>query len=185
MDAIRERLQRLEVLVGEPQVEDPVNNLMARLEDLAAGVTVIQNSRNELMGKTAERFKQVLLDMISFSDNLRKSIEMNQEDIALLKKALHGGSLRAEGPSSKFKVPEPEQFRGKRDAKELENFLWDMESYFQAMRVPEAEKVSIKSMYLSGDAKLWWRTRVQDYVNSGRPEDDKGIKKKDKGESLA
>ncbi|GAV92762.1 hypothetical protein CFOL_v3_36140, partial [Cephalotus follicularis] len=151
MDAIRERLRRLELLVGEPQVEDAADNLTARLEDLVAGVTVIQNSHNELLGKTDERFKQVTLDMISFTDELRKSVE----DISLLKRVLHGGPSRAEGASSKFRVPEPKQFSGKRDAKELENFLWDMELYFQATRVPEEEKVSITSMYLAGDAKLW------------------------------
>lgn len=24
-------------------------------------------------------------------------------------------------------------------------------------------------MYLTGDAKLWWRTRIEDDVNAGRP----------------
>ncbi|GAV66556.1 hypothetical protein CFOL_v3_10066, partial [Cephalotus follicularis] len=155
MDAIRERLRRLELLVGEPQVEDAADNLTARLEDLVAGVTVIQNSHNELLGKTDERFKQVALDMISFTDTLRRSIEANQEDISLLKKALCGSSSRVEGHSTKFKVPEPEPFSGQRDAKCLENFLWDMEQYLEATRVPDVEKVPITSMYLSGDAKLW------------------------------
>ncbi|KAL0364745.1 UNVERIFIED_CONTAM: hypothetical protein Sangu_0572100 [Sesamum angustifolium] len=63
---------------------------------------------------------------------------------------------------SKVKVPDPKPFGGARSAKELENFLWDMETYFQAARIPEAEKVSITSMYLTGDAKLWWRTRLSD-----------------------
>ncbi|GAV65234.1 hypothetical protein CFOL_v3_08749, partial [Cephalotus follicularis] len=138
-----------------PQVEDAADNLTARLEDLVAGVTVIQNSHNELLGNTKERFKQVVLDMISFTYELRKSVELNQEDISLLKKALHGGPSRAEGASNKFRVPEPKQFGGRRDAKELRNFLWDMESYFQAIRVPEEEKVSITSMYLARDVKLW------------------------------
>ncbi|GAV87656.1 hypothetical protein CFOL_v3_31082, partial [Cephalotus follicularis] len=100
---------------------------------------------------------------------LRKSVELNQEDISLLKKAIHGGPSRVEGASNKFRVPEPKQFSGRRDAKELENFLWDMESYFQAIRVPEEEKVFITIMYLAGDEKLWWRARVQDDASSRRP----------------
>ncbi|GAV62435.1 hypothetical protein CFOL_v3_05959, partial [Cephalotus follicularis] len=95
-------------------------------------------------------------------------VELNQEDISLLKKALHRGPSRAEGASNKFRVHELKQFSGRLDTKELEN-LWDMESYFQAIRVPEEEKVSITNMYLVGDAKLWWRTRVQDVASSGRP----------------
>ncbi|GAV90452.1 hypothetical protein CFOL_v3_33861, partial [Cephalotus follicularis] len=87
----------------------------------------------------------------------------------ILKKALCGSSSRVEGHSTKFKVPKPKPFSGQRDAKCLENFLWDMEQYLEATRVPDVEKVPITSMYLSGDAKLWWRTRVLDNENSGRP----------------
>ncbi|KAL0315103.1 UNVERIFIED_CONTAM: hypothetical protein Scaly_2889100 [Sesamum calycinum] len=69
---------------------------------------------------------------------------------------------------SKVKVPDPKPFGGARSGKELENFLWDMETYFQAARIPEAEKVSITSMYLTGDAKLWWRTRLFDDASANR-----------------
>ncbi|GAV83286.1 LOW QUALITY PROTEIN: hypothetical protein CFOL_v3_26734, partial [Cephalotus follicularis] len=150
MDAIRERLHKLELLVGEPRVEDPGQTVLARLDD------------------SEERFKQVLLDMISFTDTLRRSIKVNQEEISILKKALCGSFSRVEGHSKKFKVPQPEPFNG-RDAKFLENFLWDMEQYLGATRVPDVEKVPITSVYLSGDAKLWWRTRVLDNETFGRP----------------
>ena len=56
------------------------------------------------------------------------------------------------------------------NAKELENFLWDMEHFFKDAHVPDDEMVSITSMYLSGDAKLWWRTRMGDDTESGRPQ---------------
>ena len=63
-------------------------------------------------------------------------------------------------------------FGGARNAKELEIFLWDMEQFFKAAHVPDSEMVSITSMYLSGDAKLWWRTRMGDDAESGRPQID-------------
>ena len=56
--------------------------------------------------------------------------------------------------ATKVKVPEPKLFNGVRSAKDLENFLWDMEQYFKATRVLDQEMVTITSMYLSGDAKL-------------------------------
>ncbi|GMJ01878.1 hypothetical protein HRI_003857000 [Hibiscus trionum] len=53
------------------------------------------------------------------------------------------------------RVPEPQRYKENRDAKELENFLFDIEQYFQSTRtVTEDDKVSVASMYLSGDAKL-------------------------------
>ena len=39
--------------------------------------------------------------------------------------------------SSKVKIPEPKAFSGARSAKELENFIWDMEQYFTTAVVPE------------------------------------------------
>ncbi|RVW60334.1 Transposon Tf2-2 polyprotein [Vitis vinifera] len=54
---------------------------------------------------------------------------------------------------SKVRVPKPKGFNGNRNAKELENFLWDIEQFFKAAHVPDGEKVSITSMYLTGDAK--------------------------------
>jgi hypothetical protein len=84
----------------------------------------------------------------------------------VLKRAISGMPIGGDAPM-KLKVPEPKAFAGVRSAKELENFLWDMEQYFRAARIPEAEKLTVTTMYLTGDAKLWWRTREDD--DSGRP----------------
>ncbi|KAK3029579.1 hypothetical protein RJ639_038330 [Escallonia herrerae] len=55
---------------------------------------------------------------------------------------------------------EPKSYGGACDAKELENFLFDVEQYFRAIRVDsEATKVSMAAMYLVGDAKLWWQKK--------------------------
>ncbi|KAL0313602.1 UNVERIFIED_CONTAM: hypothetical protein Sradi_5759500 [Sesamum radiatum] len=87
-------------------------------------------------------------------------------EVNLLKGALGREEDRA--PVSKVKVPDPKPFGGARSAKELENFLWDMEAYFQATRIPDDEKVSITSMYLTGDAKLWWHTRLSNDASANR-----------------
>ncbi|KAL0430931.1 UNVERIFIED_CONTAM: hypothetical protein Sradi_0719100 [Sesamum radiatum] len=61
---------------------------------------------------------------------------------------------------ARLRIPEPKAYGGARDAKEVENFLFDMEQYFLAANVvDEARKVSTATMYLTGDAKLWWRTK--------------------------
>ena len=44
-----------------------------------------------------------------------------------------------------------------------------MEQYFRAARVVERDQVTITSMYLEGDAKLWWRTQLDDDASAGRP----------------
>ena len=76
--------------------------------------------------------------------------------------------FRSEEVATKVKVPELKPFNGARSAKDLENFLWDIEQYFKAARVLDQEIVTITSMYHSRDAKLWWRTRVEEDTNAGR-----------------
>ena len=74
-------------------------------------------------------------------------------DICFKKVVLQGSASSPEAPS-KVWVPEPKGFNDNRNAKELENFLWDIEQFFKAAHVPDGKKVSITSMYLTGDAKL-------------------------------
>ena len=45
-----------------------------------------------------------------------------------------------------------------------------MKQFFKAAYVSDGEKVFITSMYLTGDAKLWWWTRMEDDAESGRPQ---------------
>ena len=72
----------------------------------------------------------------------------------MLKKAVLQGSSLGPETSSKVRVLELKGFNDNRNAKELENFLWDIEQFFKAAHIPNGEKVSITSMYLIGDAKL-------------------------------
>nr|CAN80593.1 hypothetical protein VITISV_040475 [Vitis vinifera] len=63
----------------------------------------------------------------------------------------------------RVEVPKPHTFSGKRDAKELDNFLWHMERYFEAIALTdEAAKVRTVTLYLTDNATLWWRRRFAD-----------------------
>jgi len=44
-----------------------------------------------------------------------------------------------------------------------------MEQYFEVARIGADEQVNITTMYMYGDAKLWWRTRIKDDLNAGHP----------------
>ncbi|XP_060196262.1 uncharacterized protein LOC132625679 [Lycium barbarum] len=52
--------------------------------------------------------------------------------------------------------------QGARNAKEVENFIFDIEQYFDAVgELEEPKKVATAAMYLQGDAKLWWRVKYE------------------------
>ncbi|XP_070037204.1 uncharacterized protein [Nicotiana tomentosiformis] len=104
-------------------------------------------------------------------EDLKKENETLNLEITVLRRALAAPSHCSE-ECSKVKIPELKAFSGARSAKELENVLWDMEQYFVVSKIPNGEKVTITSMYLTGDAKLWRRTRMDDDESGGKPKID-------------
>ena len=71
-----------------------------------------------------------VLAMIKEFQERTRSLE---GEIVLLKRAtVHGTPSTSNPPPAKVRVLEPEPFGGARNAKDLENFLWDMEQYFIA-----------------------------------------------------
>ncbi|XP_070022398.1 uncharacterized protein [Nicotiana sylvestris] len=99
---------------------------------------------------------------------VRKEKEELREEVVQLRRELQNVTPRSD-ERTKLRIPEPKAYGGARSAKELENFLWDMEQYFQAVRVPDDEKVTITPMYLTDNAKVWWRTRVAEVESAGLP----------------
>ena len=54
-------------------------------------------------------------------------------------------------------------FCGARNAKSLENFLFDHEQYFRTTNmVADETKITLATMHLDKDAKLCWRTKYMD-----------------------
>ncbi|KAG6480490.1 hypothetical protein ZIOFF_063990 [Zingiber officinale] len=150
---LRERLSVVEALLGAVPDGEDICDLVARVLNLEGSLLHIQESLMEEMAQ------------------IRKNNEDLRYEIIVLRRAM-ASSPEAVPQRPLVRVPEPKSFGGTRSAKELENFLWDMEQYFVAAKVPETEKVTISSMYLIGDAKLWWRTRMVDDANAGRQKID-------------
>ncbi|GFZ06587.1 hypothetical protein Acr_18g0007570 [Actinidia rufa] len=60
-------------------------------------------------------------------------------------------------------VPRPKSFHGARNARELDNFLWNLEQYFDATSIEDdAKKIKTAPLYLADAAMLWWRRRHAD-----------------------
>ena len=148
MEAIRERLTRLETLIGQDD-EDEECTILDRLKEAT---------------ESAERAESLYITLAAESSERLAAAE---EMIAILKRAVTNTPLGVS--SSKPKLPEPKCFGGARSSKELENFLWDMEQYFSVAKIGVAEQVDLTVMYLMGDTKLWWRMRTKDDLSAGRP----------------
>ena len=63
--------------------------------------------------------------------------------------------------ASRVEVPKPQGFSGKQNAKELDNFLCNMEQYFEAIAlIDEVAKVRTATLYLTDTTTLWWSWRL-------------------------
>lgn len=95
-----------------------------------------------------------------------RKLESTEEELSLYKRVLAQGSpstSKARTTPSKIDVPRPKSFKGSKNVKELDNFLWSMEQYFKAFAMTdEALKVDMTSLYLEDTAMVWWRRRQGD-----------------------
>ncbi|KAK4405070.1 60S ribosomal protein L3-1 [Sesamum angolense] len=100
---------------------------------------------------------RVALEEIKLKDQSGISNRWEAMDAILhrIEKLVVGG-LASSGTDGKFEYRILNLLAVSGEPKNLENFLWDMETYFQAARVPDAKMVSITSMYLTENAKLCW-----------------------------
>ncbi|KAH7661731.1 Tropomyosin domain-containing protein [Dioscorea alata] len=138
LDRLEERTERIEQALGRfddvlgsfEKEAAPSRSVCVRLED--------QHMQNvETRGLV-----EVLITKVQ---------ELTEELSALKEAGVPSGTT---GQGTMVKFPEPSSFSGVRDAKELENFLWDMDQYLIAAKIPKREQVPLVGMYLSGDAKL-------------------------------
>ncbi|RVW24829.1 hypothetical protein CK203_112258 [Vitis vinifera] len=87
--------------------------------------------------------------------------EIHQE-LAIYKTTM-SARVMATHEAPRVEVPKPHTLSGKRDAKELDNFLWHMERYFEAIAlIDEATKVCTVTLCLTDNATLWWRRQFAD-----------------------
>lgn len=79
--------------------------------------------------------------------------ESLQTILALLQRVIANEGL-AHWESARMHISKLKCFEGTQDAKEIENFLWNIENCFKVARVEEVAKVA--TMHLVDDVMPWW-----------------------------
>ncbi|WKA11079.1 hypothetical protein VitviT2T_028612 [Vitis vinifera] len=152
----------------EQGMEKGLEDLREQIQDLREGVLVSQVqpvSHEEFMSfqdKVMSMFASVESRMEALTARVEARDQAIRQELAIYKTAV-SARVMATHEAPRVEVPKPHMFSGKRDAKELDNFLWHMERYFEAIALTdEATKVRTATLYLTNTATLWWRRRFAD-----------------------
>ena len=160
------RVTRLEVAMAD--TKEGVDHIEQSMEKAVEDLKVqIQNLQEGMQGSPVpvvshEEFMKVV-DMLSNLEIrvevLTKHEEELRQEVAIYKTAM-SAQVMATHEAPRVEVPKPHSFSGNRDAKELDNYLWHMERYFEAIGLnDEATKVRTATLYLIDNAILWWRRK--------------------------
>ena len=157
--AVAEIKERLEIF--EQKMEE-VDDLGERMGDLSQDVVAQRQSLEEFQAVVMNSIEALRAQV----EELHAGLEETKMDWVLCKKAVASGVLNTNAaPPMRVEVPRPRRYGGRRDAQEIENFLWSMERYFEATNIQgEQEKVNIATGYLEDHATAWWQRKHAEIV---------------------
>ncbi|KAA0055118.1 senescence-specific cysteine protease sag39 [Cucumis melo var. makuwa] len=166
--AQRDRLVELEEqMLYLVEVSDSIRFLESRLEENAEKTDMI----DAVAGRVEKLPIQELLPRVdTVEGTVGRTGSHERRDNVNARLSLTMRAMANQAPAwgaisvSRVKIPKPKPFY-ERDAKALENYIFDLEQYFRATNtVAEEAKVTLATMYLFEDAKLWWRSRMRDVI---------------------
>nr|CAN82111.1 hypothetical protein VITISV_002744 [Vitis vinifera] len=152
----------------EQGMEKGLEDLREQIQDLHERVLVsqVQPVSHEEFVSFQGKVLSMLASMESRIEALATRMESRDQEVRqelAIYKAAVSARVMATQEAFRVEVLKPHGFSGKRDAKELDNFLWHMERYFEAIALTdEATKVRTATLYLTDTATLWWRRRFAD-----------------------
>ncbi|PHT93372.1 hypothetical protein T459_01254 [Capsicum annuum] len=136
-------------------------DLSEQNEEHKEGLTSLELKLTEALSALHEEFGAKLSEVMLGQSAL-------QEEVADLKQQLEAARVGGNHGSVAYhdvriEAPKPNVFKGERNAQDVENFIWQLESYFEHVKIVDgAARIRIATMYLSDVAMLWWRRKKVD-----------------------
>ncbi|KAI5682535.1 hypothetical protein M9H77_03763 [Catharanthus roseus] len=155
MENLDQRVEGLEADIAETHEE--VRKALTKLGE--SNRVDLQALRDEFMAEVA-RLRDVHQREIN---SLLMQLEEARGDLALCKKAILAGPTTSTVESRRVDIPKPKSFARTRNAREVDNFLWGLEQYFDVVGIiDDGAKIKSAALYLTDTAMLWWRRRQED-----------------------
>ncbi|TYK19243.1 uncharacterized protein E5676_scaffold1493G00440 [Cucumis melo var. makuwa] len=204
LDEISEKTDAIDAVAGRVEAL-PIKELLARVDTIETNISVgrtVNYEREDSSSGFAAHMEERVSELDSSQKTLLKMINGMSEDFrvtpdvirneiadvnarlnltmrAMANQAPAGGAISV----SKVKIPEPKPFCGARDAKALENYIFDLEQYFKATNtVTEEAKIQegrctvdtwdalkreLRSQFFPENVKILARRKLRDLRHTG------------------
>ena len=164
MSSMEARLQRVELAMADER--DKVEETNQRIEGLEGSHEEFQGEIQGALNSLTNSWKEQLDALKNLFQAeiaaMKEEIKEVKGDMSLCKMAIARGTISS-SLSPKIDIPRPKSYNGSRNARELDNFLWNLDQYFDAMGMEDdARKIKTAPLFLSDAATLWWRRRHAD-----------------------
>ena len=128
------RLARIELAVGE--MRDQFEDTDESIKELDSRGEELKEQMQGALNKSLDAVTQKNTALEAMVVALREEMDELKRELSACKAVIRGGVL-AVAPTHRVDVPKPKEFKGTRSAKDVDNFLWDMEQYFRVMGIVE------------------------------------------------
>ncbi|KAG8634265.1 hypothetical protein MANES_17G022547v8 [Manihot esculenta] len=141
-------------------VASQVGGIMESLKSISDAHTSLVGIVEEIRDGAKETIDTINDNVKEMMNTFQGKLEELDARVNTIMKVTGSNDMKTCG-AERTKVLEPKAFGGARDAKEVDNFLFDMELFFRVTkRESEEDKLLILPLYLVDDAKLWWRNKI-------------------------
>jgi hypothetical protein len=184
--ALEERVAQLETLCAKLMSRltkvDELEQGVEELTDTDSGLEArMVASLNQVIGDQRRRMaemearieallkeNQVLREQLAWEpalDGLRQELERRVEQCEAI--TAQGGRLVQ--PAGRMEAPKPKAYDGSRSARDIDNFIYHMERYFDAtFMLDDGSKLRTIPLFLGDVATLWWRRICEDVARGRR-----------------
>ena len=167
MTTLEARLAKMELTVA-----DKLEAYDERIEKLESMGDELQEEMQSALNSAVDMLQQDDTFLREENAVLQNHVEVLLKELTELKERIdqHDVALATRGmvshPFMTKDMPKPKPYKGSRNAREIDYFLWSMEVYFNAAGFrDDASKIQAVPLYLEGIATLWWRRRCEDMKN--------------------
>ena len=124
-------------------------------------VTLVGAEKERRLSQVESLVQANMRDLSAGISSLKIGVEKLKREHVI--GATMGASSSSGGWLAGSDLPKPKPFAGERDAKEVDNFCWQMGQYLEARGISdEPSKIATASAYLTDMAMLWWRRKHQE-----------------------